>query len=45
MSDGWCLEHSAYDEDCAWKHDLPNKDDLPDPWPPARGDEDDEENE
>ena len=33
--DSWCLEHNTYTEACLYRHDFPNRDDLPDPWPPA----------
>ena len=31
----WCTEHDTYFTECAILHDPPNKNDLPDPWPPA----------
>jgi hypothetical protein len=37
--DLWCVSHDTYRDNCLWRHDLPNRDDLPDPWPPARPDE------
>ena len=41
--EAWCLEHNTYIEACLYRHDLPNRNDLPDPWPPAGPDEDDED--
>ena len=31
----WCDEHNTYIEACLYRHDFPNRNDLPDPWPPA----------
>ena len=41
--DSWCLEHNTYIEACLYHHDPPNKNDLPDPWPPAGPDEEDDD--
>ncbi len=35
----WCLSHDTYRDACLLRHDLPNRADLPDPWPPAGPDE------
>lgn len=39
----WCYDHQRYPNECFDRHDPPHRDDLPDPWPAARPDEDDEE--
>lgn len=40
--DLWCVDHNTYTDRCLYRHDRPNGDDLPDPWPDARpGPEDD----
>ena len=35
----WCLTHDTYLELCAARHDPPNRNDLPDPWPDSGPDD------
>jgi hypothetical protein len=41
--DDFCVDHNTYRDACLYRHDLPNADDLPDPWPAATGDDEGDE--